>query len=112
MKISCINISLNIEFYPKSSLLKLNANNLTTRQKKFFPTFPGHKQCNGEEERQGPVDLDMILDNHDEISKFQRKHEQTLATITADLVLLSGMVDSHGQSKQTKKTAASPLGPE
>lgn len=63
-------------------------------------------------------DLDMILGNMEEITKLQSKHEQTLATIQTDLVLVSNLVDTltarrndkrmslRSKGKRNKKTAS------
>ena len=54
-------------------------------------------------------DLNMILGNLDEISKFQRKHEQNLAMITTDLVLVSSRVDSLKRGRRSGKKASKPI---
>lgn len=48
-------------------------------------------------------DLDIIIGNMAEITALQNKHEQTLATIQTDLVLLSNMMDSLVTNGRTKK---------
>ena len=49
-------------------------------------------------------DLDIILGNMAEITSLQNKHEQTLATIQTDLVLLSNLMDNYITNSRTQNT--------
>ena len=48
-------------------------------------------------------DLDVILRNVEEISRLQSKHEQTLATIQTDLVMVSNVMDTLMKKKNGQK---------
>ena len=50
-------------------------------------------------------DLDIIIGNMAEITSLQTKHEQTLATIQTDLILLSNLMDNYITNGQTGKTS-------
>ena len=55
-------------------------------------------------------DLDIIIGNIAEITSLQNKHEQTLATIQTDLLLLSNMMDSYitnGRTSTAKRSKKS-----
>ncbi len=49
-------------------------------------------------------DLDIIIGNMAEITSLQNKHEQTLATIQTDLVLLGNLVDNYITNGRARKT--------
>ena len=47
-------------------------------------------------------DLDIIIGNIAEITSLQNRHEQTLATIQTDLLLVSNMMDSYITNGRTR----------
>ncbi|XP_028409086.1 transient receptor potential cation channel subfamily A member 1 homolog [Dendronephthya gigantea] len=51
-------------------------------------------------------DLDIILGNMAEVMLLQSKHEQTLATIQTELVLLSNLMDTYIANGRTRKTTS------
>ena len=50
-------------------------------------------------------DLDIIIGNMAEVTSLQNKHEQTLATIQTDLVLLGNLMDNYITNGRTQKTS-------
>ena len=50
-------------------------------------------------------DLDTIIGNMAEVTSLQNKHEQTLATIQTDLILLSNLMDNYITNGRKQKTS-------